>query len=72
MLGDVFAPQSLPLGFHTLEWILSGYDLLDYGDLLGMRRGANQVTNVQKQLLGEGIRDFSLGEKERAMNEGLE
>jgi hypothetical protein len=37
-----------------------------------MRRGANQVTNVQKQLLGEGIRDFSLGEKERAENEGLE
>jgi hypothetical protein len=71
MLSDVFAPQGLPLGFHTLEWISSGYDLPDYGDLLGMRRGANQVTNVQKQLFGEGLRDFSLGEKERAKNEGL-
>jgi hypothetical protein len=39
MLGDVFAPQGLPLGSYTLEWILSGYDLLDYGDLLGMGRG---------------------------------
>jgi hypothetical protein len=60
MLGDVFAPQGLPLGFHPLEWVLSGYDLFDYCNLLGMRLGANQITNVQKSLLGEGIGGFIL------------